>query len=136
MNDDWIAEVNAESMNQLKRLRTEAGIDGYLCPRCGILSVTPGEAFEHWCQHRVDKHEPIMQKGMTVAVVLRSGELRTGRVTDVVFNKKTGEEKVEIDGGDKIERALAMLEKFQSVAIAIGAQPQPWWRRWLRRMGR
>lgn len=104
--------------------------DGYLCPRCGIMSATAGEAFEHWCQHRVDKREPIMQKGMLVTVV-RDGQLWTGHVTDVEFNKKTGEEKVEIDGGDKIERALAMLESVHGTLMAI-TRPRPWWRRWLR----
>jgi hypothetical protein len=134
-DDDWMTQANAESMHQVMKLREEAGIDPNYripCHRCSHESLTPGEAFEHWCQHRTDKTEPLMQKGMLVAVVLRNGELQTGRVTDVVFNKKTGEEKVEIDGGDKFERALAMLENVNNMVMAI-SQPQPRWRRWLRR---
>lgn len=134
-DDDWITQANAESRRQIEKLREEAGIDPSYkipCHRCGHESLTPGEAFEHWCGHRVDKREPITQKGMLIAVVLRSGELRTGRVTNVVFNKKTGEERVEIDGGNKVDRALAMLEGINNLAMGVAQPPRPWWRRWWR----
>lgn len=61
--------------------------------RGGCVKTNAMIAHEHWRMHRLEGRQPIVRKGMRITVV-RNGVSYTDVVTDVQFNKETGEEKI------------------------------------------
>lgn len=104
------------------------------CPKCDHQSTSDLEAYQHWLEHQ-RYQAPIIEKGTLVSVVV-NGEIFTDRVTDVVFDRKTGSQRIVAgDGDDKLSRAMALVQNVIDIMVMV-TKPR-WvplwaWKVWLK----
>lgn len=103
------------------------------CGNCDHQSCNAVEAHQHWQQHQLANLQPFLgpflRKSQLITVVGLDGTRWTDRVTDVVFDKETGEERAVFgDQPDPLSRAMAfnqrMYDNLQHLTL-YPAQPEP-----------
>jgi hypothetical protein len=105
------------------------------CPKCDHQSSSDLEAYQHWLEH-LKQQQPIIEKGMLVTMIGPNGQQFTDRVSDVVFDRKTGSQKIVVgDGEDKTSKAMALVQNFIDDLVVL-TKPR-WvplwaWKVWLR----
>jgi len=107
------------------------------CLKCDHLSFSSSEAHQHWLeQHWLERYwlEDQPEKGMLVTVIMPDGQRFTDRVTDVVFDRMAGGQKIVV-GDDKLARTMKLIRDW-SYASNLLLKPR-WvplwaWKVWLK----
>lgn len=102
------------------------------CSECDHMSPNAMSAHEHWRMHRLDGRQPIVRKGMRITVIGPKGQQFTDIVTDVQFDKQTGEEKITMGEQDPLARYMALVASVQDKIniLTLGTKPTLWQRFW------
>lgn len=95
------------------------------CSKCDHMSHNAMSAHEHWRMHRLEGRQPITRKGMLVTFIDSNGEKFTDVVTDVQFDKETGEEKITMGEPDPLARYMALVASVQDKIniLTLGTKP-------------
>lgn len=102
------------------------------CPKCSHQSTSDLEAYQHWLDH-LKAQQPIVEKGMLVTVIGPNGQRFTDRVSDVVFDRKTGSQKTVVgDGSDKLSRSMTLMQNFIVVLSKPRRVPLWAWKVWIK----